>query len=62
VKHLREKDKSKHISKVCLDFLKKAYGGFNVSPTIKKYDVTNRKEVAIETPPDFYIKGRTGTP
>jgi hypothetical protein len=45
-----------------LDFLKKAYGVFNVSPTIKKYDVSNRKEVAIETPPDFYIKGRTGKP
>lgn len=44
------------------DFLKKAYGIFNVSPTIKKYDVNNRKEVAIETPPDFQIKGRTGKP
>jgi len=45
-----------------LDILKEAYGVFNVTPIIKKYDDPTRKEVVIETPPDNEIKGRTGTP
>jgi hypothetical protein len=46
----------------CREILKEAYGVFNVTPILKKYDVFKRKEVDIETPPDNEIKGRTGTP
>jgi hypothetical protein len=42
------------------EFLTKAYIVFNVSPILKKYDNSSRKEVAIEVPPEFRIEGRTG--
>jgi len=45
-----------------MDFLTKAYGVFNVSPIFKKYDGSNRKEVAIEVPPEINTQGRTGKP
>jgi len=39
-----------------------AYVVFNVKPTFREYDDCIGKEVAIETPPDSYIQGKTGKP
>jgi hypothetical protein len=44
------------------NFLTKAYGVFNVTPIFKKYDGSNRKEVAIEVPPEIHTQGRIGKP
>ena len=44
------------------EILKEAYGVFNVTPILEKYDHCTGKEVVIETPPDNEIKGRTGPP
>jgi hypothetical protein len=35
---------------------------FNASESELMYDGSKRKEVAIETPPEFCKKGRIGTP
>lgn len=43
-----------------MNFLTKAYVVFNAKQRFEEYDVSIRKEVAIEAPPEIHTHGWTG--
>ena len=54
----------KLITYICfkIQILIEAYVIFNAKQIIEEYDAVKWKEVAIETPPDNSMEGRTGMP